>query len=75
MGGVLGVAVMASVAASRTSASIGSGDLRAAALLTGYHDAFRAGMIVVALGTLAALFLVRSRASAADGLPVGEGVA
>src|SRR5207247_11455379 len=40
MGGALGLAVLASLAASRTDTLLGNGDAQAAALTGGYHRAF-----------------------------------
>jgi EmrB/QacA subfamily drug resistance transporter len=52
MGGALGLAVLASLAASRTSSFESSGDGRLAALVGGYHAAFLVGAIF-ALGAAA----------------------
>src|SRR5439155_21102856 len=45
MGGALGLAVLASLAASRTDTLLASGDSRAAALTGGYHAAFLVGAL------------------------------
>jgi EmrB/QacA subfamily drug resistance transporter len=48
MGGALGLAVLASLAASRTDALLASGESQAAALTGGYHLAFLVGAIFAA---------------------------
>src|SRR4051794_2848012 len=70
MGGALGLAVLASLAASRTGALAAAGDSHSEALLGGYHLAF----VVGALFALAAAFcatLLRT-AEATDEQPVGR---
>jgi EmrB/QacA subfamily drug resistance transporter len=56
MGGALGLAVLASLAASRTDALLADGESQAAALTGGYHVAFLAGAlfasVAAALGAL-----------------------
>ena len=62
MGGALGLAVLASVAASRTSSLAASGHSKLDALLGGYHAAFLVGAIcAIAAASLAAV-LLRTRA-------------
>jgi hypothetical protein len=61
MGGALGVAVLASVATSRTNRLLGHGSTRAGALLAGYHLAYLVAAGVVAVGLVAAVALVRPR--------------
>jgi hypothetical protein len=68
MGGALGLAVLASLAASRTSALLKHGASQAAALTGGYHAAFLAGAIAAAAA--AALAVVMLRAPAPQ--PTGE---
>jgi EmrB/QacA subfamily drug resistance transporter len=79
MGGALGLAVLASVAASRTDTLLADGESQAAALTGGYHVAFLVGALfafgAAALGGL----LLRQGAYAAahpelepDGEPAGE---
>jgi EmrB/QacA subfamily drug resistance transporter len=60
MGGALGLAVLASLAASRTDALLAAGESQAAALTGGYHVAFLAGAVfaAVAAGLGAALLRV-----------------
>ena len=51
VGGALGLAVLATLSASRSNALIGAGEPTAAALTSGYHLAFGigAGLVVVAI--------------------------
>jgi MFS family permease len=58
MGGALGLAVLASVAASRTSSLRAGGDGPLAALVGGYHTAFVVGAVfAAAAATVGAVFL------------------
>ena len=58
MGGALGLAVLASLAASRTDSLRASGDGALAALTGGYHAAFLVGAVfAVAAAALGAVFL------------------
>jgi MFS family permease len=58
MGGALGLAVLASLAASRTTHLLNSGSDRSVALTSGYHLAFIVGAVFAALAaTLGAAFL------------------
>jgi EmrB/QacA subfamily drug resistance transporter len=59
MGGALGLAVLASLAAARTSAMTGVGDPALAALNGGYHLAFLAGACSAAAAALAGAALLR----------------
>ncbi len=66
MGGALGLAVLASVAASRTSHLLASGHSRIPALNAGYHTAFLIGAgFAVLAATLGALLLRSNAASPA----------
>ena len=65
MGGALGLAVLASLAASRTDTLVASGEGHLAALNGGYHAALLAGAVfAVAAAAIGAVFL-RERAYAA----------
>jgi MFS family permease len=65
MGGALGLAVLASLAASRTDQLVAAGHGHLAALNGGYHAALLAGAVfAVAAATIGAVFL-RSGAGAA----------
>jgi len=58
MGGALGLAVLASLAASRTDTLLASGDTRLDALTGGYHLAFLAGaLFALAAAVVGAVFL------------------
>ena len=64
MGGALGLAVLASIAASRTDALLASGDGPLVALNGGYHVAFVVGAIFAAGAAVVAAVLLRTRAAA-----------
>jgi MFS family permease len=79
MGGALGLAILASLAASRTANLIGSGHDPLVALNSGYHAAFLAGAVAAATaGALGALLLrpapmpahVDEPQATAEGVPV-----
>jgi EmrB/QacA subfamily drug resistance transporter len=74
MGGALGLAVLASVAASRTGSLRASGSGQLTSLLGGYHLAFLVGAIfaVAAAATGVALFRVSGARAAAQGEPALE---
>jgi EmrB/QacA subfamily drug resistance transporter len=74
MGGALGLAVLASVAASRTDALLADGEVVATALVGGYHVAFLIGAIfAAAAAALGALLLRVPAPEAAEKLEeVGE---
>ena len=69
MGGALGLAVLASLAASRTDALLASGDGRLVALTGGYHVAFLVGAAFAVAAAVLGGLLLRSRAAA----PAHEG--
>jgi hypothetical protein len=71
MGGGLGLAVLASVASSRTDALLAAGHGRASALVGGYHVAFIVGAGFAALAALIAARLMREPAAAAEPEAVG----
>jgi len=71
MGGALGLAVMASVAAARTSRLVTAGRPHLEALLAGYRSAFLAGALC-ALAAAALTVLLPDRARSAEGEPAGE---
>jgi hypothetical protein len=69
MGGALGLAVLASLAAAVTSGSLAGGAPPETALTEGYRAAFLAGALIAALAALiAAIFLRGVKAPTADGL-------
>ena len=59
LGGALGLAVLASVAAARTGGMLGAGSAPVAALNAGFHAAFLLGAIFVALAAVLAATLLR----------------
>jgi EmrB/QacA subfamily drug resistance transporter len=64
MGGALGLAVLASVAASQTNHLLGSGHLHVSALVGGYHVSFLIGAAFAAVAALGAARLIRASAPA-----------
>ncbi|MGD2133835.1 MAG: DHA2 family efflux MFS transporter permease subunit [Maricaulaceae bacterium] len=64
MGGSLGLAVLASIAASRTNAMFEQNAANAQALTAGYHAAFLAGAACAAIAATLAAVLVRTKAPA-----------
>ena len=77
MGGALGLAVLASLAASRTDSLLASGNGQLDALTGGYHVAFLVGAIFALGATVlgAALLRVRMQAPAQDGQQPGGALA
>ena len=59
IGGALGIAALSTIATSRTEDAIAGGSSRADALVTGFHGAFLAGVIIAGIGIAAALVLIR----------------
>jgi EmrB/QacA subfamily drug resistance transporter len=59
IGGALGIAALSTIATSRTSDALSGGATKSSALVTGFHGAFWAGVIVAGLGVVAALTLIR----------------
>ncbi len=59
IGGALGIAALSTIATSRTSDAVAGGAGQTAALVTGFHGAFVAGVIIAGLGIAAALTLIR----------------
>ena len=60
IGGALGIAALSTIATSRTADAIASGTARPDALVDGFSAAFVAGLVVAAIGIVAALVLIRS---------------
>jgi hypothetical protein len=77
MGGALGLAILASLAASRTDSLTAAGEDPVAALTGGYHAAFLVGAIfaLAAAGIGASLLRVTTPATAAHAEPAGDGEA
>jgi MFS family permease len=65
MGGALGLAVLASVAASRSSHLLDAGSARLAALTSGYHVAFAIGALFALAAAAAGAALLRTGSDAA----------
>ena len=59
IGGALGIAALSSIATSRTEDAVASGSALPDALVTGFTGAFTAGLVVAALGVVAAVTLIR----------------
>jgi EmrB/QacA subfamily drug resistance transporter len=59
IGGALGIAALSTIATSRTDDALAGGATRASALVSGFHGAFLAGVIIAAVGIAAALTLIR----------------
>jgi EmrB/QacA subfamily drug resistance transporter len=75
MGGALGLAVLASLAASRTDGLLAAGDDALVALNGGYHAAFLVGAIFAAAGAaLGGGLLVNKEQAVAHGQQEGSGV-
>jgi EmrB/QacA subfamily drug resistance transporter len=73
LGGALGLAVLADIAATRTSQLAAAGHSHLAALTGGYHTAFLAGAALAALAALLAATLLRPAAVAPPAaMPAGE---
>jgi EmrB/QacA subfamily drug resistance transporter len=72
MGGALGLAVLASLAASRTAALLADGETQASALTGGYHVAFLTGAVFAAAAAGLGGFLLRARAPQPAGEPVEQ---
>jgi EmrB/QacA subfamily drug resistance transporter len=59
IGGALGIAALSTIATTRTSDALAGGSSHASALVTGFHGAFIAGVIIAGIGIAAALTLIR----------------
>jgi hypothetical protein len=67
MGGALGLAILASLAAARTGELLARGAATPVALNAGYHVAFMCGAIFAALAGLLGAAFLRARAPSAHG--------
>jgi EmrB/QacA subfamily drug resistance transporter len=72
MGGAVGLAVLASAAASRTSTLVDAGHDHVAALTGGYHLAFLLGAIFAAAAAVLGAVLIRENAPATHAEQIGE---
>jgi MFS family permease len=68
MGGSLGLAILASVAASRTAYLLGAGSVQAGALTGGYDLAFLVGGLFAACASLLVLLFLRPRVAYTRGI-------
>jgi len=59
IGGALGIAALSTIAVSSTDDSVAAGTAMPQALVNGFTDAFVAGLIVAAIGIVAAVTLIR----------------
>ena len=59
VGGALGIAALSTIATSRTDDAVAAGTALPAALVDGFEAAFLAGVVIAALGIIAALTLIR----------------
>ncbi len=59
IGGALGIAALSTIATSRSEDAVAGGASQASALVTGFHGAFVAGVIIAAIGIVAAATLIR----------------
>jgi MFS family permease len=66
VGGALGLAVLATLATTRTTDLAANGDSVAAALTGGYHLAFAIAALLMVAATLIAAFVLKSDRGAAD---------
>jgi EmrB/QacA subfamily drug resistance transporter len=73
MGGALGLAILASLAASRSDALLGSGADRLSALAGGYHAAFLAAAVFAAVAAVLGAALLRNGPGAAADAGEGTG--
>jgi EmrB/QacA subfamily drug resistance transporter len=69
MGGALGLAVLASLAASRTTAALAAGGQQLAALNAGYHAAFIVGAVFAATAALIGAVMLRPKAAVGEAAP------
>jgi EmrB/QacA subfamily drug resistance transporter len=65
IGGALGLAVLSTIATTKTHHLLASGAPSRTALTGGFHDAFLGGSLIAAVGLVAALLLIRTRDSRA----------
>jgi MFS family permease len=70
MGGALGLALLASMAAARTDRLLAGGAEHLAALNSGYHLAFLGGALFATLAAVAGVLFMRTSDKAVQGAPV-----
>ena len=59
IGGALGIAALSTIATSQTENALTSGSALPSALVDGFQSAFQVGVVIAALGILAAIVLIR----------------
>ena len=59
IGGALGIAALSTIATSQTESAVASGSALPVALVDGFNAAFTGGVVIAALGIIAALTLIR----------------
>jgi EmrB/QacA subfamily drug resistance transporter len=74
IGGALGIAALSSIATSRTTDAVAGGATKSSALVTGFHGAFWAGVVVAGIGVIATLTLIRRDELEQGAEPVEEPV-
>jgi EmrB/QacA subfamily drug resistance transporter len=74
IGGALGIAALSAIATSRTTDAVAGGASKSSALVTGFHGAFWAGVIIAGVGVVAALTLIRRDELEQGAEPVDEPV-
>jgi EmrB/QacA subfamily drug resistance transporter len=72
IGGALGIAVLSSVATSRTAHDLASGSAPPFALTDGFQAAFFGGTAIAIVGILVSLFIVRGRDISTEAVGVGQ---
>jgi EmrB/QacA subfamily drug resistance transporter len=73
MGGALGLAILASLSASRSDTLLASGDSRLEALTGGYHAAFLVGALFAVAGAAVGGLLIRAEQPQMEPQPEGAG--
>ena len=72
IGGAVGIAVLSTIAVTKTSDELASGTQAPIALTDGFVNAFWAGAAIAFVGVLVSIFLVRGRDVRPHEAPVGE---
>jgi len=72
IGGAVGIAALSTIATTRTTDALAGGATKSSALVTGFHGAFWAGVIIAAVGVVAAFTLIRRDELKQGAEPVAE---
>ena len=72
IGGAVGIAALSTIATTRTTDALAGGATKSSALVTGFHGAFWAGVIIAAVGVVAAFTLIRHDELKQGAEPVAE---